>query len=171
MVQPSQMDTVVARLIRLGSPKDPRLHKFMCSEFPSSMFFEAFVMLVLLCSWLNFAQLGRKSYDLVEAFAGRAELSRSCRKCNMYAAAADLSYDNHAFRKGGMDLTQRHQALCLLPAVNPTTRCVGQAFLLMVPIDRCIQNCTHNRGCWFFLYSGYALIHPWHSSPCVAHPL
>ena len=66
---------------------------------------QAFVMLVLLCSWLTVAQLDRKSYDVVEAFAGHAEFSRACRVCNIRAAAADLSYDVHAFRKGGMDLT------------------------------------------------------------------
>lgn len=66
---------------------------------------QAFVMLVLLCSWLTVAELDRKSYDVVEAFAGHAEFSRACRVCNIHAAAADLSYDAHAFRKGGMDLT------------------------------------------------------------------
>lgn len=62
-------------------------------------------MLVLLCSWLSFAELDSKSYHLVEAFAGEAQVSRAFRTCNIHAAAADLSYDAYAIRKGGMDLT------------------------------------------------------------------
>ena len=58
-------------------------------------------MLVLLCSWLTSAQLDRKSYDVVEAFAGKAELSRACRMCKFHAAAADLSMMPMHSEKGG----------------------------------------------------------------------
>ena len=121
-------------------------------------------MLVLLCSWLNFAQLGRKSYDLVEAFAGRAELSRSCRKCNMYAAAADLSYDNHAFRKGGMDLTTPSGFVSLASSQSDNTMC-GTSFLADGP-NRSVYSELHPQPRLLVL-----LVLPWHSSPCVAHPL
>ena len=61
-------------------------------------------MLVLLCSWLTFADLW-KTYDLVEAFAGGADVTRGFRTCRVRAAACDLQYDASCVRRGGMDLS------------------------------------------------------------------
>ena len=102
-------------------------------------------MLVLLCSWLTSAQLDRKSYDVVEAFAGKAELSRACRMCKFHAAAADLSYDAHAFRKGGMDLTTPSGFVSL--ASNQSDSMINRrSFAADLPLIGVFsQNCMHDQ--------------------------
>ena len=62
-------------------------------------------MLVLLTSWLSIAELDETPYDILETFAGVAQIARAGRLCNMKAAATDLAYEAFASRKGGMDLT------------------------------------------------------------------
>ena len=62
-------------------------------------------MLVLLSSWLSIANLDSKTYEMVEGFAGIAQVARAFRMCNMRAAATDIEYDEPASRKGAMDLT------------------------------------------------------------------
>ena len=61
--------------------------------------------LVLLVSWLSYANLDCESYDVVEMFAGAAQIARASRVCGNRAVAVDLSYENNISRKGGMDLT------------------------------------------------------------------
>ena len=68
---------------------------------------EAFILHVLLCSWLTAAKLGcpKQTYDILDIFAGQARLSSTCRMVKLRAAAIDLQYDSVVGRKGGMDLT------------------------------------------------------------------
>ena len=60
---------------------------------------------MLLSSWLSCAELETKSYDVLEIFAGVAEIARTARRCDMTAAALDLSYDTCTFKRGSMNLT------------------------------------------------------------------
>ena len=62
-------------------------------------------MLVLCASWLNLARLDKVQYDLVELFAGEAEISSAFRGASKAAASLDISYDKATSRKGAMDLT------------------------------------------------------------------
>ena len=109
MVLRSQMDAVIGRLIKLGAPKEPwlptiaislKLHGGPAGEWVCSKS-EAFVMLVLLTSWLSIASLDEKPYDILETFAGVAQIARAGRLCNMKTAATDIAYESSALRKGG----------------------------------------------------------------------
>ena len=65
---------------------------------------EAFIFLVLCCSWLDMAQLDSIAYDFTEFFAGQAQVTSCFRNANKAAAALDLDYDEATCRKGGFDL-------------------------------------------------------------------
>ena len=55
-------------------------------------------------SWLSYADLDKESYDVVELFAGAAQIARASRICGSRAVAVDLDYGEGLSRKGGMDL-------------------------------------------------------------------
>ena len=70
-------------------------------------FHEAFILLVLLTSWLPEANLDdpANSYDMIEMFAGVGVVSRTFRRSGLRSVAIDLAYDESLKKPGAMDLT------------------------------------------------------------------
>ena len=66
---------------------------------------EAFILLVLLTSWLPEAGLDNplNQYDTVEMFAGVGMVSQVCRLAGKRCAAIDIDYEKTTARKGSMD--------------------------------------------------------------------
>ena len=69
--------------------------------------FEAFILLVLLASWLPEANLDdpANTYDMIEMFAGVGMVSRTFRRSGFKSVAIDLAYDESLKKQGSMDLT------------------------------------------------------------------
>ena len=114
MVQSWEVPLVVSRLILNGAPKvSPLQWVFKCMQMLLAVhsegvcIYKAFILHVLLSSWLTAAKLGRpkQTYDILDIFAGHARLSSTSRMVKLRAAAIDLQYDCVVGRKGGMDLT------------------------------------------------------------------
>ena len=87
---------------------------------------------MLLTSWLSCAELETKSYEVLEIFAGVAEIARTARRCDKKAAAVDLTYGTGLFRRGSMDLTTGAgfvSSCCNLYTLANATLCFDQCVI------------------------------------------
>lgn len=71
---------------------------------------EAFIMIVLMCSWLSFVDLESSQYEMIEFFAGQSRISRLAHAAGYQAARYDLTYDPVFQENSGSSSGKRKRA-------------------------------------------------------------
>ena len=118
----AQIELVTRRLIHVGAPKAAWIQVSRVSRhFPP----KDFVILVLLCSWMQCGILeGRKEWDLLEFFSGKGRVSTMGVKAGLRVASYEILRDemsrprrsvakHHFPKRSFMDFNEDAGFVCL----------------------------------------------------------
>ena len=112
-----RLDRLVRMMFAFGLPKVPHLN-YLYGELynlrtPSlrAVLWQAFILAILLLSWMPDLDTMTPKFDVLDYFAGTARVATTARRMGLASAAIDITYSNNP---ASMDMTSPQGFACLL---------------------------------------------------------
>ena len=147
---PEQTELVLLRLLTVGAPVAPRMAR-TAREYESVVGIDNhvghaskdFVFLLLCCTWLDFFDLRVPEFDILDFFAGAANISKAAARAGLRAATYDIKLAAPKRRRKSvwrssrspMDINSDSGFVC--PSISGKYMCTARSFYITTGLTVC----------------------------------